>query len=291
MLSVGRRRLLSTEGFVFGQVADKALDMTRVRVGQKLDVPYELTISTGFRDIWHSTFYQHDRVYTSDSYARSLGFDQALLPFSMLLSITGSMTHVDDRLEVLDLGFRNAVYRRPAYPGDTFYKTFYISGIRETSESQNSIVTVHCDLSDANTSETVFSVDKIMMYPIQRRQNTYAAGEPSHTHFNSQVKDQIVSNYSYMSTSSTLSGLTPGQLLLHGMCRPMGRSTAMELATLLRWTHPLLYNLKRYDFDELVVAGGLVLASAHACSARYNEKLSFWSDTRLEVFTKFCLKN
>lgn len=70
-----------------------------------------------------------------------------------------------------------------------------------------------------------------------------------------------------MSTSSTLNALQQGQLILHGMSRPIGSSTARDLATLFRLTHPLLYNTSRYP-GEIVVAGGLVLAATHAASAR-----------------------
>lgn len=271
-VSSGERRFDSS---VLGQVLDQSLDPKQIRVGQKLNIPYELTIGDSWRDIWHSCFYQHDRLYTSDLFAQSLGFERCLLPFSFMLFLTGSMSHIDDSREVMDLGFRNAIYRSPAYPGSTFSKTFYITELRPTSSGQNTIVTVHCDLSDAETHQTVFSVDKIMLYPQSEVLPSIplpSDSEPTSPTLTGEFREKSVTgqieNRFRLSESSTLSPLQPHQLLLHGMSRPLTLSTSMQLATLFRLTHPLLYNVERYKESELVVPGGLVLATAHSCGAR-----------------------
>lgn len=277
-LSTVRRHVSSRQEGVFGEFLDVALDLRKVRIGQRLDIPYELTITDGYRDLWYSTFYQQDRMYTSDLYARTLGFHQALLPFSMMAFLTGVMSHVDDSREVLDLGFQNAVYHRPAYSGETFSKQFFIRDLRTTSQGSDTIVTVHCNLSNAETHDSIFSLDKVMIFPEalhhqKKDRATRSSGGKFESYesqgsSNSLVKEQIIDQYSRISTNSTLTSLRPGQLLLHGMSRPIGRSAAMQLATLFRMTHPLLYNTSRYSPEELVVAGGVVLAQSHACSAR-----------------------
>lgn len=164
MLRVPARRLSSSTS-VIGEFLDRSLDVRSIRVGQRLDIPYELTVGEGYKDLWHSAFYEHCRLYTSDLFAQSMGFERSLLPFSMMMFMTGSMSHIDDALKVLDLGFRNAVYERPAYPGETFSKTFAIKQIRETSAGTGTVLTVRCDLCNSRTHETVFSVDKIMLFP------------------------------------------------------------------------------------------------------------------------------
>jgi hypothetical protein len=42
----------------------------------------------------------------------------------------------------------------------------------------------------------------------------------------------------------------------------------MNLATMFRLTHPLLYNTTRFKPDEIVVSGGLLLAASHALASR-----------------------
>jgi hypothetical protein len=283
MLSSSIRRFSSSSKplSVYGEILDSALDLRRVKVGQRLDIPYELTVFEGWRDIWHSAFYQHDRAYTSSLFARQLGFQRELLPFSMLMFMTGTMSHVDDQREVLDLGIKNAVYAFPAYAGDTFSKTFYIRDLRTTRNGEDTIVTIHCDLTNAVTHQTVFSLDKVMMYPHQiASAHPHKGSSPrifspdSAASFANQKLNQnelqtlILNNYHRTHTSSTLAFLRQNQLILHGMTRHLGAATSMQLSTLFRMTHPLLYNLSRYDEAELVVAGGLVVAASHACSAR-----------------------
>jgi hypothetical protein len=58
-------------------------------------VPYELTVNSSMRDFWFSAFHSNDRVNTSTPFARELGFQDAVLPYSMILFLTGSMTHGD----------------------------------------------------------------------------------------------------------------------------------------------------------------------------------------------------
>ena len=63
--------------------------------GEVIDIPYELTISPAFRDQWQSAFYSHDRLNTSTPFARKLGFQDQVLPFSLMLFLAGSMSHAD----------------------------------------------------------------------------------------------------------------------------------------------------------------------------------------------------
>jgi len=67
-----------------------ALDFRQARVGQHIEIPYEITIDESWRTVWHSTFYQHDRLYTSKPFARSMGFEALPLPYSLLLFQTGT---------------------------------------------------------------------------------------------------------------------------------------------------------------------------------------------------------
>ena len=48
------------------------------------------------------------------------------LPFSMMLYAATSMPHVDDTRNVLDLSFRNSVYERAVFCGDTLSRHFVI---------------------------------------------------------------------------------------------------------------------------------------------------------------------
>ena len=76
-----------------GKVIDHAVDLTRTRPGESIDVPYEVTISHSMRDFWQSAFYSHDRINTSTPFARSLSLQDQVVPFHLMLFLAGSMSH------------------------------------------------------------------------------------------------------------------------------------------------------------------------------------------------------
>ena len=78
---------------ITGKVIDHAVDLTRARPGESIDVPYEVTISHSMRDFWQSAFYSHDRINTSTPFARSLRLQDQVVPFHLMLFLAGSMSH------------------------------------------------------------------------------------------------------------------------------------------------------------------------------------------------------
>jgi len=78
---------------IVGEIIDHALDLTRIRPGESIDIPYEVTISHSMRDFWQSAFYSHDRINTSTPFAQSLGLQDQVVPFHLMLFLAGSMSH------------------------------------------------------------------------------------------------------------------------------------------------------------------------------------------------------
>ncbi|CAM9482715.1 unnamed protein product, partial [Ectocarpus sp. 13 AM-2016] len=89
--SLGQRRLLSfytaeyvegdtahKSGRVLGRVLEHGVNVKRLRPGDTIRIPYEVTVGYGLRDFWQAAFSTHDRINTSTPFARSLGLqDQA----------------------------------------------------------------------------------------------------------------------------------------------------------------------------------------------------------------------
>jgi len=150
-----------TDGFfgssIKGEVIDNAVDIKQIRPGQRIDVPYEVTISSAMRDFWQSAFFTHDRMFTSTPFARALGLQDQTLPFGLMLFLAGSMSHAD-RAKV-QVGFGNAHYHWPAFAGDTFKKSFVIRSLRSTSDKRQSIFTIECELINQRGIK-VFSCEK-----------------------------------------------------------------------------------------------------------------------------------
>jgi hypothetical protein len=135
---------MDTKSPIVGETLDKTMDLTEMRPGDKIDLPYELTINQSFRDFWQSAFYSHDRINTSTPYARNLGLQDQVIPFSLMLFLAGSMSHADHAK--LQTGFGVGVYHWPAFAGDTFRKRFVIKSLRPTSDGQNSILKIKCEI-------------------------------------------------------------------------------------------------------------------------------------------------
>lgn len=88
------------------------LDLKNARPGDVIEVPYELTITQSFRDFWQSAFYSHDRINTSTPFCRALGLQEQVVPFSMLLFLTGAMSHAYDSAKI-EVNYTNARYHWP----------------------------------------------------------------------------------------------------------------------------------------------------------------------------------
>lgn len=147
---------------IVGEVIDHSIDLKSVRPGDVIDVPYEMTISHSLRDFWQSAFYSHDRINTSTPFARSLNIQDQVIPFGLMLFLAGSMSHADQAK--LQTGFKNAKYLWPAFAGDTLKKKFIIRSLRSTSDGQNSIFTIDCEVTNQR-GIVVFTCEKTMLFP------------------------------------------------------------------------------------------------------------------------------
>jgi hypothetical protein len=147
------------------EVVDVAVDLTTVRPGDTIHSPYELTISQSFVDHWHSAFYCHDRISTSTPFARKLGLQDQIIPASLMLLLTGSMSHVD--AAKAQVGFQNAIYHWPAFSGDTFTKSFQVKNIRDTSDGNHTIINFICTMKNQR-GKTCMSTEKSMLWALNQ---------------------------------------------------------------------------------------------------------------------------
>lgn len=120
---------------VKGEIIDQSIDLRSARPGDSIHVPFEITVTQSFRDFWQSAFYSYDRINTSTPFAHSLGLQGEVLPFNLMLFLSGSMSHAD-RAKV-QTGFHNGVYHYPGFAGDTFKKRFIVRKLRTTSDQRH----------------------------------------------------------------------------------------------------------------------------------------------------------
>ncbi|CAM9790128.1 unnamed protein product, partial [Hapterophycus canaliculatus] len=171
---LGQRRFMSfytagrvestppTSGKVVGKVLEHAVNLKRSRPGDTIRIPYEVTVGYGLRDFWQAAFSTHDRINTSTPFARSLGLQDQVLPFSLMLFLSSSMSHVENA--VTQVAYRNAKYLWPGFEGDTFTKTFEIKGIKATSDRERSTYDFTCRLVNQR-GKVCMECDRATMFP------------------------------------------------------------------------------------------------------------------------------
>lgn len=265
-----------------------ALDIEKAYVGLALDLPYEVTIGEGWRELWASCFYSPARIYSSKTFAQKLGFEHQLLPFNFLFNQTVGMSHVDETREVLDLGFSNGIYVKPAFAGQTFNKQFVIKRIRTSKNGEDSILTFRCNLLNAETKELVFTVDKTMLFRGLVNHKQQPPEPTSQTSLiRSSVYEKICSNSGYLPMEVVTTTVFQNQLILHGISKPLGSSNSMSLSSLFGMTHPTIFNTAKFGKEGLVVPGALVVSMAISAASRelaevlYNdiENVQFYNKT------------
>ena len=252
---------------VTGNKFDYSVDLTLARPGDAIDSPYEITVNSSFRDFWQSACYSYDRICTSTPFTRSIGLRDQVLPFHLMLFLTSSMSHADRAK--MQVGFTNAVYHWPAFPGDTFCKRFVVQSLRSTSDMKNSIVDIRCELRNQRDVLT-FSCDKTMMFPFSVPPSVVEAHFVPESVNPNAFLDFLVDKAKQLQEqgSQSMSPVRPGDLILHTLSRPVTVPHLMQLATLGRLTHDRHFNTHKYSESELLVPGGIVLGLTCSLSSR-----------------------
>ena len=68
------------------QVLDYAIDLrTQSRPGKEIASQYEITLTEAMHDFWQASFHTQERIHSSTPFARALGLQDRVMPFSMVL--------------------------------------------------------------------------------------------------------------------------------------------------------------------------------------------------------------
>lgn len=197
------------------------------------------------RDMWFSAFHQNDRINVSTPFARRLGFQDAVLPFSLMLFLSGAMTHADSA--IVQAGYSDASYTWPAFAKDTFKRRFQLKSTRDTSEGLK-LTVFTCQLINQR-GRVVFSTDKTMLFlnPESAKNEPIRLPTPpppivesrdeTDTPTSMWLRQHIVDSsirLAAIGDSQSLTPLRPGNLLLHSTMRPLSATQSMQLSSLVR---------------------------------------------------------
>jgi acyl dehydratase len=256
-----------------GVVLDHAVDLQNVRPGDRLDIPYELTVSETLPDFWFASFFDQSRIHCSRPFCRSMGLQDRVLPFSLALFLTSSMTHAD--AAKVQVGFGKVSYLWPIFAGDTLKKSFTVHRIRNTSDGNHSVIHFNCSLINQR-GRVCMHADKRMLFQFavtgsgsSAAYEEYDEPDVADTHL---FRDHLLSKATTVlakQPSHSLAKLHPGQLILHTLHRSVPFSSSQQLASLARLTHERHFDIRKYDCtSEILVPGGLVLGVTMSAAAR-----------------------
>jgi len=253
-----------------GQVLDHSIDMKRVRPGDRVDIPYQITVSETMQDFWFAAFFDQNRIHTSRPFCRKMGLQDRVLPFSLALFLTSSMSHEDSAK--VQVGFGKVSYLWPVFAGDTLRRVFTVNKIRNTSDGQHSIISFSCDLINQR-DRLCMRADKRILFQFPVPESNFTSktveSEPVDTYL---FRDHLLSKATTVlaqEPSHSLARLEPGMMILHTMHRSLTFSQSQQLASLARLTHERHFDSYKYDKAfEIFVPGGLVLGIAMSAAAR-----------------------
>eukprot|EP00980_Cylindrotheca_fusiformis_P007147 scaffold1501_cov130-Cylindrotheca_fusiformis.AAC.16 len=274
ILKTSKSASSSSRMMIQGETLDLAADLRTFRPGDKLEIPYEITIADAIPEFWQSAFHSQDRINTSRPFCRQmLGLQDRVLPFSLVLFLASSMTHADSAK--VQVGFGRVSYVWPAFAGDTFTKSFTLESIRNTSDGHHSILHITCDLINQR-GRLCMRADKRMLFDFSVPESNHtspmeekaieAADNDSSSPNLYLFRDHLMSKARGLQSHS-LANFRPGQLILHSLHRSLTLTQSQQLASLGRLTHEKHFDVQKYG-SELLIPGGLVLGLTSSASAR-----------------------
>jgi 2-methylfumaryl-CoA hydratase len=113
------------------------------RIGQTLVHAVPRTVTEGDRALYTALYPTRYALYSSDAFARACGLPQSPIEDLAAFHVVFGKTVPDVSLNaVANLGYAEARFLRPVYPGDTLTATSEVIGLRENSNRTSGVVWV-----------------------------------------------------------------------------------------------------------------------------------------------------
>ena len=115
-------------------------------VGQNIDHAVPRTVGAGERALYHALYPARHALYSSDSFAQSCGLSKSPLDDLIAFHVVFGKTVPDISLNaVANLGYAEARWLRPVYPGDTLRARSTVIGLKQNSSGKTGVVWVRSE--------------------------------------------------------------------------------------------------------------------------------------------------
>jgi 2-methylfumaryl-CoA hydratase len=269
------------------------------RVGDIYYHPWEVTIDDGMLAMFAASFLDPNPLYSSNRFARDLGFRNRVVHPLVMLNLALSFTvHDVSEQAIAHLAYIDLKFPNPTYPGDTLSVYSEILGVRG-SESKPDRGVVHLRTTGINQ-------DGLILVTFERKALIPKGNLKDRAHPDpAQQSHKETRNESFNPKESGLGGRLPvelsneikiprwlgrpsglfedfdvGDVFTHGIGHTVGESEHMQLTLLTRNSHPLhfdeLYCRERSFAKTRVVEGGLVFAWIASLASRDTTANALW---------------
>jgi 2-methylfumaryl-CoA hydratase len=257
--------------------------------GTVFEHPRGLTIDKGIARSFAAAFLNANPLYLNDEYAKAHGFPASpvcpQLVFNLILSLG---VQNDSEKAMANLGYYNARFLRPVYPGDTLRALTRVHSCRERGEGKPGIVHIHT-LGLNQSDRVVLQYErKIMVPPGGKVADKSSSGSGQGPAFPWQEDAPVelpVSEGPYpagLTGSGTyLEDFEPGDIIVHEHGRTI-TDEHMYWTCMVDNTHPLhtdrIYStgLGGPMSGEPIVYGGLVFAWLEGLASRDISENALW---------------
>ncbi|MFY9555524.1 MAG: MaoC family dehydratase, partial [Blastocatellia bacterium] len=261
--------------------------------GETYHHPWEVTIDDGMMAMFAASFLDPNPLYSSNRFARDLGFRERVVHPLVMLNLALSFTVHDvseqaiAHLAYIDLKFPNA-----AYSEDTFSVFSEILGVR-VSESKPDRGVVHLRTTGINQHGVVLvTFERKALIPAGKLEGrahpAIAPGvrQPSSETISGSAAIPVELLTEFKSPRwlgrprGVFDDFQAGDVILHSTGHTVGESEHMQLTLLTRNSHPLhfdeMYSREHSFAKTRVVEGGLVFAWTASLASRDTTANALW---------------
>jgi 2-methylfumaryl-CoA hydratase len=257
-------------------------------VGATYEHPWEVTVDDGMRALFAASFLDATPAYASTSYARDLGFRDRPIPPVLLFNLALSMSvHDVSEQAIALLGYDGVAFPAAAFTGDTVHARSVVVEVKLSAAGaggEKGVVTVETELV-RDDDAVVCRFRRSALVPGGR-----LAGRPRAVYLPEprpaqalrdsktnplpvELRDFVRLPKRSRGFSGFADDLAVGDVLWHAAGRTVSEAEPMQLAFLLRNSHPLhfdeVYAKEGGSFAKTrVVYGGLVFAWVNALASR-----------------------
>ncbi len=257
--------------------------------GTVFEHPRGFTIDKGVARSFAAAFVHANPIYLNDEYARAHGFPASPVCPQMVFNLVLSLgVQNDSEKAMANLGYYNARFLRPVYPGDTLRALTRVHDTRERGEGKPGIVHVHT-LGLNQSDQAVLQYErKIMVPPSGKALHEAGAAKAEAAGFPWQddpVVELPVEGGPYPTgltgPDTYLEDFEPGDIIVHEHGRTI-TDEHMYWTCLVGNTHPLhtdrIYStgLGGPMSGEPIVYGGLVFAWLEGLASRDVSENTLW---------------